>query len=67
MNKITLLIALIITTSILNAQHNKVENIFQKYTGAEGVTNLRISGSMIRTGISAPGMDHFINLEKWTL
>lgn len=56
MNKIILVIAMLITTSALHGQ-GKIENMFQKYSGIEGVTNLQISGSMLKMLANMNGGD----------
>jgi hypothetical protein len=60
MNKIILVIAMLITTSALHGQ-GKIESMFQKYSGIEGVTNLQISGSMLKMLANMNGGDEELN------
>jgi hypothetical protein len=56
MNKLILVIALLITTSALHGQ-GKIESVFQKYSGIEGVTSLQISGNMLKMLANMNGGD----------
>ena len=48
MRKITLFMALFILIPALHGGQNKVEGIFQKYSGLEGATSIQLSGNLLK-------------------
>ncbi len=61
MLKITLLIGMFILSPALNAGQDIIENVFQKYSGLEGATSVRISGDLLRMLADMDKSDHELN------